>query len=209
MPKELDMTGHRYGRLLVIARNPEKTNHKSWICICDCGNKKSYLAKNLRCGDSKSCGCYQSDWTRKKHSKHGWTGTPEHRTWLDMRRRCLCKNTKNWHNYGGRKISVCKRWSSFENFLADMGPRPSPRHSLDRINNNGNYEPSNCRWATSKQQLRNTRRNRFLEIDGTTKLLSEWASDYNIASSTLSARRKKGIEGKSLIAPPIDRRRSR
>ena len=132
---------------------------------CDCGTVFSMMCKNER--KTKSCGCFRV--------AHGATKTPEHRTWSDMKLRCTNKNYKNYQYYGGRGITVCERWiNSFENFLTDMGHRPQGC-SIDRIDNNGNYEPSNCRWATRQEQQRNKRNSLFLTINGITKSVAEWS----------------------------------
>ena len=128
-----------------------------------------------------------------KPQKHGMWKTPEFKVWLSMRARCLCKTHKQYAAYGGRGISVCERWmDAFENFYADMGPRPSCQYSIDRINNDGNYEPDNCRWATRKQQQRNTRTVRPLTHDGLTLCVSEWAERLGINNRTILTRLRRG-----------------
>jgi hypothetical protein len=134
---------------------------------CECGREHVALLGNVVSGMTRSCGCLLDEARRQpKNVIHGLAHTSEYRTWQGMLRRCENPDEASYHNYGGRGIRVCERWHSFESFYADMGTKPSPRHSLDRINNDGNYEPGNCRWATSKQQCRNTRRTQRFEIDG-------------------------------------------
>lgn len=170
-----NITGQRFGRL--IALGPiGKTIHGSliWRCQCDCGSVKDIDGQSLRKGLSQSCGCFQRDITQelgKSNTRHGAASggneTPEFKAWLAMKGRCYNPNFRNYKNYGGRGISVCKRWlKNFENFLADVGLRPSPQHSLDRIDNNGNYCPENCRWATAKEQTTNRRNNRIVTAFG-------------------------------------------
>ena len=162
----IDITGQRFGRLVVVCRSELKSKDGSnssrkrhWECKCDCGKACRVAARGLRCGRVKSCGCLRRDATGKRFSKHGQSRTPEYRAWRGMKARCTNPNGHKFKDYGGRGIAICERWQhSFEGFLADMGPRPSSEHSLDRIDNNGNYEPGNCRWATRLQQMQNQRR---------------------------------------------------
>jgi hypothetical protein len=154
----IDLTGQRFVRLTVIAYVGRRGTQALWQCRCDCGNISTVYGQNLRRGLSKSCGCLVRDVNRQKHQKHGHTAnqkrSPEHRAWTGMKDRCTNDKGVRWKRYGGRGIKVCDRWfGSFESFLTDMGPKPSPRHSLDRYpNNDGDYEPGNVRWATPEQQ---------------------------------------------------------
>jgi hypothetical protein len=142
-----------------------------WRCRCDCGNEVVVRAVNLKPGHTSSCGCVQI----ANRIKHCASGTALHQIWNQMRDRCRNKNNANYKNYGGRGISVCSRWDSFALFAQDVGQRPSPNHSIDRYPNpDGNYEPGNVRWATQKQQVRNSRRSRTITFDGITMLSCEW-----------------------------------
>lgn len=125
---------------------------------------------------------------------------PAHGSWYSMKQRCLNKNATGYSRYGGAGIKICDRWMEFDNFYADMGDRPEGM-SLDRIDNDGNYEPRNCRWATIVEQSKNQKSNRKVEIDGVTKLITEWARDIGITASTLSKRLAKGIDKEGLLAP--------
>ena len=193
MAKAIDLTGHRFGRLVVLKRAADKPTiygHKPiWLCRCDCGRIKAIFGRHLRVGHTTSCGCWRAESSRERRVTHGMNGTPEYRCWVEMIRRCYNPQRRGFHNYGGRGIIVCDRWrNSFESFFADMGPRPSTRHSLDRMNNDGQYSPDNCRWATSRQQCRNTRANRLLAFGGTSRTLVEWSEHTAIPITTLHQR---------------------
>lgn len=147
------MIGKRIGRLVVLEADRTSPHYLKWTCRCDCGTTKSIAGKSLRNGDTRSCGCLK----REQSTKHGLSHLPEWTIWNLMKGRCLNPNDKRFARYGGRGIKICDRWLvNFGNFYADMGPRPSAKHSLDRYpDNDGNYELTNCRWATSTEQARN------------------------------------------------------
>ena len=185
MRKITDLTSQRYGKLTVIglARTERyRTGTRIfWLCRCDCGKEKVIRGDGLHRGDYVSCGCKKI----AQLTEHGATGTPEHKAWCNMVERCHTTTHRNYAEYGGRGISVCLEWrSNFQDFIKYVGLRPSPRHSIDRYpNNNGNYEPGNVRWATSKQQQRNMRSNvldpiKVAEIRNTPKT---WGSSTRLA----------------------------
>lgn len=165
MGKRLDIRqGDKYGRLTIIKEKQSKRykNHTVRIvsCICDCGKSWVGRLSDIRTGSVKSCGCYSSEYQKKKRTTHGRYGTLEYKSWQSMKERCSNPKNIKWDLYGGRGIIVCDRWlNSFQNFFDDMGPRVEGT-TLDRIDNDGNYEPSNCRWTTIEEQNRNRKRRR-------------------------------------------------
>lgn len=192
MGRFVDLVGMTFGRLTVIENmglNWQGTY--MWKCRCECGNESIIKTGSLK-GTTRSCGCLVSDANIKRFTTHGHTAfkghnSSEYNSWSNMKARCYKPSTIRFENYGGRGITVCDRWkNSFENFLEDMGLKPTPKHSIDRIDVNGNYEPNNCRWATTKQQACNTRRNRHITYNGETKLLVEWAKELNVGYMTLT-----------------------
>jgi hypothetical protein len=184
-----DLTGKRFGRLLAVRPGQARGHRTYWACQCDWGGTVEVRSDGLACGDNVSCGCKKID----QLTEHGATGTPEHKTWLSMIERCHWPQHADYWRYGGRGIIVCARWrESFQNFLSDMGPRPTGM-SLDRHpNNNGNYEPSNCRWATRKQQQRNMRSNRIIVVAGESLCVAEAAERYGKPRALVANRLRAG-----------------
>jgi len=194
MPQPLmDLTGQTFGRLTAVRRAEFPKQPTRWECECSCGTRKLIRADCLRRGVTVSCGC----WNREQKIKHGaaFVGKkkPEYRIWKGMVGRCTSPGTTGYKDYGGRGIDVCAEWrESFQAFFDHVGKRPSSKHSLDRIDNNGNYEPGNVRWATPIEQARNKRTARFITHNGITKTLPEWAEDIGIMPATLRCRLKHG-----------------
>lgn len=186
-----DLSGHKYN-MLTLVRVAGKNNRNQYMyeCICDCGTTCVLTLAKVTSGHTKSCGCLILKRLAERCITHGKSNisNTEYEIWKGMKARCLNKKHKAYHRYGGRGISVCNQWiNSFETFYADMGSRPSKHHSLDRYpNKDGNYEPTNCRWASVHDQARNTRTNRWIEYNGDRMILSDWASFFNVNPSTLS-----------------------
>jgi len=199
MAQKIDMTGSRFHRWTVI-REVLGRGRPYWLCECECGNRRAIDGNSLRKGTSKSCGCFKVERTKQILSKHGRSGSRVYNIWADMKTRCYNSKSKNWKHYGHRGISVCQKWQdSFEAFLADVGEPPSPKHSIDRINNNGDYEPGNVRWATQRQQHLNRRVTITLTYRGVTRPLYEWAEIIGMSPKILANRRHKGWSDKQII----------
>lgn len=179
------MIGEVFERLTVLSRAPSTKGNRGarWHCQCVCGNTTISRSDALKNGRAKSCGCHRAELGGKRmvemHTTHGMYGTPEYKTWQSMLNRCRNENDPSYKNYGDRGISVCKSWEKFEGFYADMGERPEG-FSIERIDVNGNYEPENCIWASSKDQGNNTRTNVRIEHKGITKTIAQWADEFSI-----------------------------
>ncbi len=189
----IDLTGMRYGFLTVLGFKGRHRLHSFWWCRCDCGTVLPIRSNTLRVRAAKSCGCWSRSLIGDRSRKHGRYGTPEYRIWRNMLTRCENPNNHKYPRYGGRGISVCDRWKVFADFFADMGERPSPNHSIDRIDNAGNYEPSNCHWATPKEQSNNRRDNVRANLWGKTQTVSQWCQELGLCRGRVDRRRKKGM----------------
>ncbi len=201
-----DLTGKRYGRLTVLRHVGWHKSVSLWLCKCDCGpdREKTVLQSSLLSGNTQSCGCLQKERASKAKKTHGKRWSSEYAIWCQMKNRCLSPKVKGYHNYGGRGIKVCGRWiDSFENFYADMGPRPSPKHSIDRIDNSGDYCPENCEWRTQKQQCRNTRTNRVLEFRGEKRTLIEWSEILGVRRCMIKDRLRRGWSAEEALSTPL------
>lgn len=175
--------GDRFERLTAVAfvETRGKGRMAYWRFQCDCGTSKVIRASHVKYGRTASCGCL----ALLTRTKHGLSRTPEWYVWCAMIERCRNPNSTNAKNYGHRGITVCDEWNDFANFIRDMGYRPSGKHSLERIDNDGPYSPTNCRWATMKEQARNTRRNRYISYRGHKITFSEAARMAGVDPSTM------------------------
>lgn len=191
-----DLTGKIFGQLVVIERAPVRDGILRWRCRCEaCGAQTDVRSGNLRrVGKTKTCGCLRE--------RHGASGTPMYNAWCMMRERCSSPNNCQYQHYGGRGISVCERWGSFAAFVEDMGPRPKG-HSIDRIDNDGDYEPGNCRWSTSKEQANNRRSNRCVVFKGKRKTLAQWGDETGINWGTIRTRIDLGWTPHKALTTPV------
>jgi hypothetical protein len=197
MQKIKDLSGQKFSRITVISLNRSGNGGKTyWNCICECGSEKVIRGDGIVSGAVLSCGCYCKELKSKQmfdmFTRHGKSGTSLHNVWLSIIQRCKNPNNSAYNYYGGRGITICDRWLNFENFLADIGERPSKDHSIDRISNNGNYEPGNCRWATRSEQSTNRRNTTWINIEGCVQPLPVWAKLTMTKDETIRARLKKG-----------------
>jgi hypothetical protein len=200
----LDLTGNIYGRLTVIKQDEDRHvlgKTRYWWCCCECGKIKSINGSSLKSGKILSCGCLKN--------KHGKYKTTEYHTWGNMLDRCININSLLYKSYGGRGIKVCNRWKGkkgFINFLEDLGKKPSSKHQLDRIDNDGNYEPKNCRWVTPKENTRNKRNTKYITYNNNTNCVSAWAEGLGISTSTLFGRLRNGWSIERALTQKVQKR---
>ena len=207
-------TGDKYGRLSVIKEvspyiSPSGRRARRVLCLCDCGKRTSVVLNDLRRENTKSCGCLQLD-AMAMNASHGHSRnrrrTKTYQAWLAMKQRCCNANHKWYPSYGGSGITVCEQWmASFEAFLMDMGECP-PKLTLDRIDNSGNYEPKNCRWATPREQTLNRSTTHWITFNGERKCMSDWAKSTGITSQTLYGRLKRGWTMEKALTTPVNKR---
>lgn len=193
------IVGKKFSRLTVVCHI---AGTHLWKCLCDCGNTTLVQSGHIKHGHKKSCGCLSRDVKTERFKTHNLSQTPEYDVWIAIKQRCGNRNVKNWKDYGGRGIKICREWrGSFEAFIKSVGRRPTPKHCIERKDNNGNYEPSNVKWATRSEQNRNHRRNRWIEFNGSNKVLSDWAKEIGIHPTTLSVRMKSWTLERALTTP--------
>jgi hypothetical protein len=193
--KRIEMIGQVFEMLTVMEYAGSKKTSTYYLCQCSCGNKITTTRRWLINGRAKSCGCSKNNFISRSNTRHGESQpgkkTVEYMTWNGIKNRCYNEKDHNYDKYGGRGISVCSRWiESYDNFLSDMGRRPPGKYSLDRIDNNKGYSPDNCRWATNKEQSRNTRTNRIIEFKGQEMTLTEWSETLGLKVFTLAMKLK-------------------
>jgi hypothetical protein len=188
-----DLTGQTFFRLTAISLSEKRGKRGEWYyeCECICGNSKTVRGSHLTSGKIRSCGCYMVECTTERSTKHGHTKgnnwSTEYMSWRAMKQRCHSESYHAKGRYKDRGITVCKRWDkSFENFLTDMGPKPSPDYTLDRKDNDKGYYKSNCVWKIEKDQHKNVSTNRWIEYDGLRNILSDWARMFGVSPSTIS-----------------------
>lgn len=200
MAKYKVQPGQRFERLTAVSQAGYKV-----LCRCDCGNVRTVPANNLVNGHTKSCGCLYRETRGTTYLKHSMARSDEHKIWIGMRFRCRNPRARRYEQYGGRGIRVCDRWESFENFYADMGPRPSPTHSLHRLNNDGHYEPGNVVWATLEEQANNKQTSSVLTFKGETMTVTEWARRLGVPRNTLQYRLDRGYSVEDTLSIPIEK----
>lgn len=204
-PKTINLAGRTFSRLLVISYAGSINGKVRWRCLCECGTEVVVVSEYLRIGKTRSCGCLQAEVSAAKgraRSLHKGRGTLTYSSWKSMRARCNNPNDPSYPRYGGAGVTVDPRWDKYENFLADMGERPSKRHSIDRIDVNGSYTPGNCRWATSSQQQRNKKNTTMIEFNGELRVMAEVAEIIGIPLRFLHNRRASGWTDYEIVSTP-------
>jgi len=205
MGRTLDLTGQRFGRLVVASKTGDKGKRGEifWYCLCDCGAESVVRAANLKSGGTVSCGCAQVESCKT----HGMTKTRTFKSWESMKQRCLNQNAPDFKRYGGRGIKICARWvDGFANFFEDMGERPIGA-SLDRKDVNGNYDPENCRWATRSEQQRNKSNSVLIEWKGDKKCAADWSEIVGISSKIICGRISAGWNVEDALTKPNRKKR--
>lgn len=191
-PSVKDITGRKFGSWLCVSYAAKGY----WLCHCDCSVERLVFGADLRRGKSTGCGCIADKKFAEKLIKHGGARRgkelPEYWVWKSMMGRCYIPKITHYSYYGGKGITVVERWHSFINFFDDMGKRPTPLHTIDRIDGNAAYSPENCRWATRGEQVRNRMSTHWITLNGETKCLTDWARQYNIKPATLASRLTNG-----------------
>lgn len=198
-----DLTGQVFERLTVVERSiSSEAGQTRWLCRCNCGNTKIVQGYALTSGNTKSCGCYSNECRIERASTHKLSKVPIYKIWHAMMQRCYYEKNGSYRDYGARGITVCKEWHIFENFYRDMGDRPEGM-SIDRIDYNGNYEPSNCRWADSETQSANKRNNVLLTYNGVTKPSFQWQRELGLTRGAIEYRLQQGWSMEKIVSTPL------
>lgn len=203
-PKTIDISGQRFGNLIVLGLVGREARRTVWLCQCDCGRQSEVRKTHLTANHTTSCGCNQKrQQTKGFNRSHGLRSRPEYGLWADMKQRCTNPTRSDYERYGLRGISVCQSWlEDFAAFFKDMGPRPSPKHTIERIDNAKAYEPSNCRWATVTEQNNNKRSNRIVEAFGKQQTCAQWAREIGMDYGQLLKRLERGISPEAALTAP-------
>lgn len=194
-----DIVGKKFNKLTVLKWHSMNGEQSMWLCLCDCGNEKVVRGARMKEGVTTSCGCHR----KNRLIKHGLSTSNEYTIWWDIKRRCEDTSRKYYSRYGGRGITICERWQSFENFVEDMGMRPSKKHSIDRIDNDKGYCKENCRWTDSVTQANNRRGNRRFTYNGKDLTVSQWERELNMPSNNIASRLSNGWSFEEAITTPI------
>jgi hypothetical protein len=213
MPLKRNLAGQKFGRLSVIKIDHRKKQGNGtrlyWECLCDCGKRTVVQSTHILSGHTTSCGCFLKERQMAANTTHGFSvGGAMHeawRCWNGMKTRCLNKNSRSYANYGGRGITICERWlgeMGFANFVSDMGPRPSSKHSVGRKENDKNYEPGNCRWETASEQGGNTRATVNITFGGRTQCRAAWSRETGISEAAITYRLKHGWSVEKALSTP-------
>lgn len=204
-PRFKNLTGRRFSNLVAKEFSGMCRRGSVWLCRCDCGNSVQVLGVSLTSGNSGSCGCVKRQRLVTRNTTHNLSRSFEYNVWAKIIERCTRATAENFPWYGGRGISVCDRWRTFELFIADMGAAPGKGFEIDRIDNDGNYEPGNCRWVTKKQNARNRRNNHRLTFAGKTLCISEWAELTGLRAAAISERIASGWPVEKALTKPLKR----
>lgn len=216
--KTIDITNNRYGKLVAIERSKNISGKTAWKCKCDCGNITYVSTSNLTCNRIRSCGCLKLEKLLERSTTHNQRHTVLYSVWRGLRQRCNNPKHASYHNYGGRGITVCEEWDkSFQSFYewsyangysTENQKDEKLKLTIDRIDNNGNYEPSNCRWVDRKTQARNMRNTKLIEFNGEIKSISEWCEIYSIKKGSFNTRIKYGWAIEEALTTPIKKKKS-
>jgi hypothetical protein len=211
MPIAENLAGQKFGRLTAIEDIGKTTRGRVWRCMCECGQEAESVSTYLKNGHKKSCGCLHADSAKIsgiKQRTHGYTTTDkkwtasEYGVWMSMKARCGNPKASSYKRYGARGIAVCERWMKFENFIQDMGPRPTNKHSLDRIDTDKGYEPGNCRWADQMQQAQTRTNVRKIHAFGETMTAAMWGRRTGITAMTIRNRIDAGWTPEDAVTKP-------